>query len=54
VPVRAGDDEASLAARVLATEHTIYPLAVRWFVEGRLVLDGGCVRHADGASMLLM
>jgi phosphoribosylglycinamide formyltransferase-1 len=54
VPVRAGDDEAALAARVLATEHTIYPLSVRWFVEGKLQLDGGRVRHADGASMLLM
>jgi phosphoribosylglycinamide formyltransferase 1 len=40
VPVRAGDDAAALAARVLATEHIIYPRAVRWFVEGRLALDG--------------
>jgi phosphoribosylglycinamide formyltransferase-1 len=54
VPVRAGDDEATLAARVLATEHMIYPLAVRWFVEGKLRLEGGLVRHADGASLLLM
>jgi phosphoribosylglycinamide formyltransferase-1 len=54
VPVRAGDDEGSLAARVLATEHMIYPLAVHWFVEGKLKLEGGRVRHADGASLLLM
>jgi len=54
VPVRAGDDEAALAARVLATEHVIYPQAVRWFVEGKLRLEGGLVRHADGASLLLM
>jgi len=40
VPVRAGDDAAALAARVLDTEHVIYPRAVRWFVEGRLALDG--------------
>jgi phosphoribosylglycinamide formyltransferase-1 len=40
VPVMAGDDAAALAARVLATEHVIYPRAVRWFVEGRLALDG--------------
>jgi phosphoribosylglycinamide formyltransferase 1 len=40
VPVRAGDDAAALAARVLNTEHVIYPRAVRWFVEGRLALDG--------------
>lgn len=52
VPVLPGDDEASLAARVLATEHVIYPQAVRWFVDGQLRLDGGCVRHAGGASQL--
>ena len=40
VPVRAGDDAAALAARVLETEHVMYPRAVRWFVEGRLALDG--------------
>jgi phosphoribosylglycinamide formyltransferase-1 len=40
VPVLAGDDEDSLAARVLKQEHRIYPQAVRWFVEGRLHLDG--------------
>jgi len=53
VPVRAGDDEAALAARVLATEHVIYPLSVRWFVEGELRVEGGLVRHARGASQLL-
>ena len=40
VPVLNGDDAAALAERVLATEHMIYPRAVRWFVEGRLALDG--------------
>ena len=40
VPVRAGDDAAALAGRVLKTEHVMYPRAVRWFVEGRLALDG--------------
>ncbi|MFN9013768.1 MAG: phosphoribosylglycinamide formyltransferase, partial [Pseudomonadota bacterium] len=54
VPVRPGDDEAALAARVLAAEHVIYPLAVRWFVEDRLVVEGPRVRHRDGASQLLM
>ena len=54
VPVHAADDEASLAARVLATEHVIYPQAVRWFVQGKLRLEGGVVRHAEGASQLLM
>jgi phosphoribosylglycinamide formyltransferase-1 len=40
VPVLNGDDAPALAERVLATEHIIYPRAVRWFVEGRLALDG--------------
>ncbi|MFP3569328.1 phosphoribosylglycinamide formyltransferase [Paraburkholderia sp. SIMBA_030] len=40
VPVLTGDTPAMLAERVLATEHIIYPRAVRWFVEGRLALDG--------------
>jgi phosphoribosylglycinamide formyltransferase 1 len=40
VPVENGDTPATLAERVLATEHIIYPRAVRWFVEGRLALDG--------------
>jgi phosphoribosylglycinamide formyltransferase 1 len=54
VPVLPGDDEASLAARVLATEHVIYPLAVQWFVEGRLEVVRGRVRQLDGASQVLM
>ena len=54
VPVRPGDDEAALAARVLATEHAIYPLAVRWFVEGRLRLHDGLVTQTDGASQVLI
>ena len=40
VPIMAGDDAAALASRVLAVEHIIYPRAVRWFVEGRLAIDG--------------
>ncbi len=40
VPVLPGDDEASLAARVLRQEHRVFPLAVRWFLEGRLSVDG--------------
>lgn len=35
--VRAGETEASLAARVLATEHVIYPRTLGWFAAGRLV-----------------
>jgi phosphoribosylglycinamide formyltransferase-1 len=54
VPVQPGDDEHTLAARVLATEHVIYPRSVRWFVEGRLVLDGGVVRQRGGEPQLLV
>lgn len=54
VPVLAGDTPQALADRVLAVEHAIYPQAVRWFVEGRLVVEGGVVRHTGGASQLLL
>ena len=48
VPVLAGDSEESLAARVLAAEHRIYPQAVRWFLEGRVeFLPGGAVQVKD-------
>lgn len=40
VPVVAGDDAAALATRVLKVEHDIYPRAVRWFIEGRLSIEG--------------
>ncbi len=36
IPVNADDDELSLAARVQATEHRLYPLAVQWYAQGRL------------------
>ena len=54
VPVRPGDDEAALAQRVLTTEHVIYPLAVRWFIEGKLRVDGGRASQTDGASQALI
>jgi phosphoribosylglycinamide formyltransferase-1 len=55
VPVRPGDDEATLAARVLVQEHRIYPQAVRWFLEGKLAFDGGLVRVNEvGAQQLLL
>jgi phosphoribosylglycinamide formyltransferase-1 len=36
--VNSGDDIESLTQRVHAAEHQIYPLAMRWFAEGRLRL----------------
>lgn len=43
VPVMADDTVESLAARVLEQEHRIYPLAIRWFAEGRLTVRDGKV-----------
>lgn len=53
VPVLPGDDERALSARVLAREHVMYPQAVRWFVEGKLRVEGHRVFHTDGRSQLL-
>lgn len=47
VPVRTDDTPDTLAARVLAQEHRIYPQAVRWFAEGRLVNKCGQVNLKD-------
>ncbi len=46
VPVLEDDSEETLAERVLEQEHVIYPRAVRWFVQGRLALDGARVSVA--------
>ena len=43
VPVHIGDTGETLAARVTATEHRIYPQAVRWIAEGRVRVDGSRV-----------
>ena len=39
VPVLDNDTNESLAARVLEQEHKIFPLAIRWFAQGRLKLS---------------
>lgn len=39
ISVELHDTPASLAQRVHTQEHLIYPLAIRWFAEGRLVLS---------------
>jgi phosphoribosylglycinamide formyltransferase-1 len=41
VEVRADDDEARLAARVLAREHVIFPRVIGWIAEGRLTCPDG-------------
>jgi phosphoribosylglycinamide formyltransferase-1 len=43
VPVLEGDTPDVLAERVLAEEHRIYPLAIGWFLGGRLSVEGGRV-----------
>ncbi|HEX2542694.1 MAG TPA: phosphoribosylglycinamide formyltransferase [Caldimonas sp.] len=53
VPVLPDDSEASLAARVLAQEHRLYPRAVGWLVAGALQQQDGVVRHRGGAPQLL-
>jgi phosphoribosylglycinamide formyltransferase 1 len=44
VPVLRDDTPQTLAARVLREEHEAYPRAIRWFLEGRLVIESGIVR----------
>jgi phosphoribosylglycinamide formyltransferase 1 len=41
VPVTAGDTEATLSARVQATEHVIYPRAIELIADGRLKWNEG-------------
>lgn len=41
VPVLLSDTEESLAERILAQEHRIYPLAVKYIAEGRVSLREG-------------
>jgi len=44
VPVLDDDDEESLSARILKEEHRIYPLAVQYYAEGRIEVEGRKVR----------
>ncbi|HEY7384147.1 MAG TPA: phosphoribosylglycinamide formyltransferase [Beijerinckiaceae bacterium] len=45
VRVVPGDTEETLAARVLAEEHRLYPLALRLVCDGKVRLDGEVVHH---------
>jgi phosphoribosylglycinamide formyltransferase-1 len=49
VPVLPGDTEDALAARVLAQEHLIYPMALRRFIEGNPTLPapGAALRNPE-------
>lgn len=62
VPILPNDTAQSLAARVLVKEHVLYPIAARWYLQGRLhltdkgaTLDGsaipaGGVQYTTGLS----
>jgi phosphoribosylglycinamide formyltransferase-1 len=53
VPVKPGDTAQALAARVLRQEHVVYPRAVRWFLDGRLVIrDGRVTVKGDDAQII--
>jgi phosphoribosylglycinamide formyltransferase-1 len=49
VPVLPGDDAERLAARILESEHVIYPLALRLVAEGKVAVEGERAVRRDGA-----
>jgi phosphoribosylglycinamide formyltransferase-1 len=54
VPIHPADTPEALAARVLRQEHLIYPRAVRWFLEGRLVIQNGVTTIKGSDAQLVM
>ena len=50
VPVLDDDTEATLAARILAEEHRLYPEAIQLYAEGRLQVSGRRVSVRSRAS----
>ncbi len=52
VPVLPDDTEDTLAARVLAREHAMYPRALRWLVHDELRVERGIVTQLRGESQL--
>ena len=54
VRVQPADTAQSLAARVLEQEHVIYPRAVRWFLDGRLLLQNGAVTVKGNDAQLVL
>jgi phosphoribosylglycinamide formyltransferase-1 len=54
VPVLPGDTPDTLAERVLRQEHRLYPRAIRWFLDGDLVIEGDKVHvKGDHAQMVV-
>jgi phosphoribosylglycinamide formyltransferase-1 len=54
VRMRPDDSAPALAARVLRQEHVIYPQAVRWFLEDRLVIRSGVVSVKGNDAQLVL
>lgn len=54
VPVLADDTVETLAARVLRTEHVIYPQVIDWWVNDQLMWQNGQVVVKNGAQQVLM
>lgn len=54
VPVLPDDTPQALSDRVLEAEHRLYPLVVRWWVQGQLQIVGGVVHHTGKAGQLLL
>lgn len=50
VPIFEGDSADEVAARVQVQEHSIYPLVVQWFCEGRLQMREGSA-FLDGKQL---
>ena len=50
VPVLQGDTPGDLAARILAEEHKLYPMAVRMIAEGRVKVAGNRVEISGTAE----
>ena len=54
VPVLPGDTADTLAQRLLVQEHVLYPRAIRWFIEDKLIVENGQVfgphRPRDSAA----
>jgi phosphoribosylglycinamide formyltransferase-1 len=54
VPVVANDTPETLSKRVLRQEHVVYPKAIQWFLEGRLVIENGRVSVRGGDAQYLL
>jgi phosphoribosylglycinamide formyltransferase-1 len=53
VPVLVNDTVDTLSKRVLRQEHIIYPRAIQWFLDGRLVIDKGRVSVKGGDAQTI-